>query len=124
MATETEVFKGDVTTALAQAVAAFGSGLGSLFISHQAAKEGLDTFRLVVERVFEKGSVDEWNRNLPAMVAYAELMGRVTAQIALRHGRRTVTSDDLKTAVGRLSSEERSGEDMFGRCPFFMFHPH
>jgi histone H3/H4 len=115
---------GTVNTALAQAVAAFGSGLGPLFISHDAAERGLETFRPIVEKVFEKGSVEEWNRNLPAMVAYAALIGRVTAQIALHHGRRTVISDDLKTAVNRLSSEDRSGEDIFGRCPFFMYHPY
>jgi hypothetical protein len=109
-----------VETALAQVVAAFGSGLGTLFISHAAARRGLDTFRVVVEKGVGE---QKWDENLPALVAYSARIGRVTGQVTLRRGGGTVTLADFERAL-KLIYEVKSEDDPFGGCPFFYLHSH
>jgi hypothetical protein len=101
-------------TALTQVLAAFGYGLGGLYISYDAAKAGLSRFRPVVEK-----NIAIWDANMPAAVSYAAHIGRVTAHVTLTRGSNTVSARDLLEALRLI---ENLKEPTLGPCPFFHHH--
>lgn len=105
-------------TAMAQVLAAFGYGVGGLYISHGAAKAGLERFQPVIEK-----GIEEWDANLTSLMAYATMIGRMTAHHTLARGSITVTARDFLEALKRI--EEQAGKEKgFAGCPFFHFHKH
>lgn len=106
-------------TALTQVLAAFGYGVGGLYISHGAAKAGLERFRPVIEK-----AIDEWDKNLTPLMTYATMIGRMTAHHTLARGSITVTARDLLEALKRIEEQAGKQKDFFLGCPFFHFHKH
>jgi hypothetical protein len=102
-------------SALTQVLVAFGSGVGGLYISHAAAKAGLDRFRPVIKK-----NIANWDSNLPSLLAYATAIGRVAAHQALARGASTVTPRHLLGAL-KLIEEQSKKQGFFG-CPFFHHH--
>jgi len=102
-------------TALTQVLVAFGHGVGGLFVSPGAAREGLKRFRPVIET-----NIDKWDDNYLSLMAHATLVGRVTAHQTTKRGSDVVTARDLLEAL-KLIEDERA-RTSFGRCPFFHHH--
>jgi hypothetical protein len=100
-------------TALVQALAAFGHGVGGLDISHGAAKVTLDRFRPVIEK-----GIGEWDGNLPSLIAYATMIGRATAHHTLSRGAATVTARDFLETLKQIGDNVES----FLGCPFSHHH--
>ena len=106
-------------TALAQVLAAFGHGVGGLYISHGAAKAGLERFRPVIEK-----AIEEWDANLPSLMAYATMIGRMTGQLTLARGSTTVAVRDFLEGLKRIEEQAGKQKDFTQGCPFFHFHKH
>ena len=106
-------------TALTQVLTAFGHGVGGLYISHGAAKAGVERFRPVIEK-----GIDEWDANLPSLMAYATMIGRMTAHHTLARGSITVTARDFLEGLKRIEEQARKEKSFLGGCPFFHFHKH
>lgn len=103
-------------TALTQVLIAFGSGLGTFYVSHAAARFGLRRFREVIEK-----NIDHWNENVPVLMEYARTIARTTASIAAARGASTISVQDFVGALERVEKGIRE-LDFIPGCPFFHDH--
>ena len=103
-------------SALTQVLAAFGHGLDGLIVSHAAAKTGLERFRPVIA-----SHLEDWDRNLLAVLGYATLIGKVTASITVARGSDVVIAKDFLKALKIV--EGGKGSARFIGCPFFHHLP-
>jgi hypothetical protein len=103
-------------TALAQVLIAFGSALGTLYVSHAAAKFGFHRFGDVVEK-----NLDHWDENVPQLMEYARTIARTTAANAIARGASTISLEDLMKGLMSVEQGDR-GHDYIPGCPFFHEH--
>ena len=98
----------DLETVVAQLYIAFGTGIGSLFVSPEAIVAGRRQYETLVGHNLEK-----WPQTSMQALEYARTLGRVSALLTISEGRNTITADNYRQASELV---KHSSHAMI--CPF------